>query len=1849
MTGNTARLLNNHLGHEQDIGSANEYSKSLSYAVSDSAYHLLLDRTDSNKVDIWTFDEVNMKFIFLYHLDGANVRHFTLGYEHYILTTSPTVSRIYKWNEYEYILFQILDIEHVQHWEPILIPSSQDITLLFATTNYTSDPFALYCYSVADDKFLNNNIIGFPTCTLLSYYSYSFNIGTDVYIMILCDPYSIIQVLNYNLTEVVNSVVDQNEELIEEVEIMETLIERLHSAISNVSDTFYDKLTTNTNQFVDGTKYFENKVTTDDLIHVDSIFVSGSAIVPMENITETIDRLMNDHDEQVKSLMKIQDKIKDYLTLDTNQTVQVRINFENLISNAGAIVTNLNTTVVNYVDIEYLYQHALQHDIPDQVIEGTLYVDNVVFLADLEIVSDYFNSINISHDIFNVNSEQEIHSIFTLVGHVGINGNISGDTLLVNDIAISEVIVPLNGEHVHINGNITMLDNVIIHGNLEVDNFNRFNVTNYKHVLTKNKQQIVSGSITFSSTLKFDQDVEIGYVVNGMDLSELYRDVLKVFESNIITGNVTFLQNLDVFDDVIVYALTDGIDISDTLLTVSGDHEFVDSITIVGNFTMDCDVDIFGLLNGIDLSEDVVLLSGSQNITGNNVFMGEVISYDYIYATGNIDDVYMPDYYSRAMTIFSNQTLTGNYTFTEYVTLYTSYVDGYVNNVDILDLYLYSIFRNSSITQTIYGHVTFSQNVTMSTDGLLSIDSRINGFKVDEDILDVYSDQIITELKVLPGFYVASDMIVEQNVDTVYLEILARDVVTKYGNQTISGNKQFLGDMYFQYGNLYVAGYIDDVDLDKVLNINNPQVVTGLKTFHKLTIRHLEVLSNLNILNHLNYVFIDVLNNTRFTLNTDQTITGEIKFVDNVVIVENLDTFNCINLIEDIEVFAENVFSKTKSQIITGVKTIITHTKFDSDIFIADNATIDGIFMDNLKYDIWFLNETTVIDGVKNFTTVINVNGNITVYGEIQETNLTELFNDIVTDDQGPITIYGFKIYDCCVNFTKNVLSDNVSNIDISESFLLSHGAQNITGVFTFGNVTVLTNLDVYGLINDLDLQELSKSVLTTNTEQYIEGNVVILNHLHVSNDMIVNGSIHGVDWNEFLAGAVFKDEDIHFTGTTTLLGYTLSQNDFVFCPSKLNGIEHLEIFEQDIVRHNLIYIELTIKVHFLGEITVLGDMTLYGNLTTSTDLIYGLDIDEYLDRTLMSRGNQNITGFITFETIILKGNLIIDGEINNFDLMDLILLDTEDVIYGLKTFSNDVLFTSDIEVEGLFNSVNITNIVADTFYATSDQQLLLDKSFQNSVTITGSLDLVTTLNGIDIGTEVVKLDVLNQPIFGFKNFTGAMGIDGNIQLDGFLVDVNFTDLINHVITIHGSHSLDNAYFTGEVVFTRDTYIGGYIDDVDIDYLEAVFFKFFTRIQSDIDTLNVIASHQCQQIEELQDVYSYVVADLDHVETLQSWDILIRSFETFTTDSGEFYLLILVHSDRGEFCTNSYLYLWNVTALSFDLYDAFVTSGAVSADVLKTDDDSVIIAIASIAPDTCAQSTDFLMEFSGGLLSPSSTSITPPSLTNDVDLKKTDDGLLILFTGTDMETSTLIEAIPDVGMVPITVQEFPDVIAMSCSFLDVGNRTFVLFAERDFSTSRIYSAYLDNTIHLDSDPFTLFQEIATSNPLDITTFEHLGMIGFAMGNYGVLTADGNVDYDIYISVYSWSDNLNEFELLDSVPFSHTSDVDIFSIGPALYMLAVSQYSYVTIFKYKGTSAFQPVLQLDITGVVSCHSTKSPDGTMMLAFASEEPQHGSSVSYLMEAIFNGQVIIPIDGLCDAVLPSYHSDRSHVIHP
>ena len=346
--------------------------------------------------------------------------------------------------------------------------------------------------------------------------------------------------------------------------------------------------------------------------------------------------------------------------------------------------------------------------------------------------------------------------------------------------------------------------------------------------MTIEGNQLVTGEKIFDSDIHVYGDIimQDGKTVDGVDLSELRKDVAYHNVSYVITGNKHF-RNLTV-GNLTIFCKNNCSD-SRCVNKSSSNCSFpaMENITSVCERKTNCQL--------VQLLEDLNLktwkrtkpanVSGTKTFVSPNVYVNPSLTVD-----GFINNIKMPQDLALRR---GNQTIHGDKTFKNKVMIEGDIqAYGLVNNVNVSDMYLRAMTLDS--TQNITGLKTFLNDVHVRKD--LNLTGSIDGLDISSHAVTLKDDQIISGEKTFDNsvsvekLYVES-MEVEGLVDGVNVTDLDDKILRVSGNQTISGNVTFDSDLLVD-GNLTINEDLNGIkisDLKNLMTVDGDQIITGRK------------------------------------------------------------------------------------------------------------------------------------------------------------------------------------------------------------------------------------------------------------------------------------------------------------------------------------------------------------------------------------------------------------------------------------------------------------------------------------------------------------------------------------------------------------------------------------------------------------------------------------------------------------------------------------------------------------------------------------------------------------------------------------------------------------------------------------------------------------------------------------------------------------------------------------------------------------------------------------------------------------------------------------------------------------
>ena len=366
-----------------------------------------------------------------------------------------------------------------------------------------------------------------------------------------------------------------------------------------------------------------------------------------------------------------------------------------------------------------------------------------------------------------------------------------------------------------------------------------------------------------------------------------------------------------------------------------------------------------------------------------------------------------------------------------------------------------------------------------------------------------------------------------------------------------------------------------------------------------------------------------------------------------------------------------------------------------------------------------------------------------------------------------------------------------INGLKVLDEILTSSTDQTITGSYDFQGYVDFSSLDVRGKLNGYNLDELLGSVLQFDGDLETVSCRLRFNHVKVSEQIFVNGSINGFPTKLMVLDGV----DQTFTAPQTLVSpdfasLTIKGHLNLTDPrSRINGID-LDLFDR---RRVTVFTDQWIKADWRLE-SIEADSLSFRTLN-------GLTLDEWNSSFIYGHSPQNQTieakGF-NLGLLEVQGNIVTNSHgINDHDLRALSQV-AGDIRKNL-TFNTDVTFehleSKQVDVAGNVNHHSIQHLEKDVVYRNRTQLITGVKTFRK-LTVNGNVDgdLINGRRLIDSFLHVSADQKIEAPI----RFTDQVTA-GDLQLVGDAATLN--GVPNRLL--FSDHSLDYNIHKGDVVIEQ--------------------------------------------------------------------------------------------------------------------------------------------------------------------------------------------------------------------------------------------------------------------------------------------------------------------------------------------------------------------------------------------------------------------------------------------------------------
>ena len=392
-------------------------------------------------------------------------------------------------------------------------------------------------------------------------------------------------------------------------------------------------------------------------------------------------------------------------------------------------------------------------------------------------------------------------------------------------------------------------------------------------------------------------------------------------------------------------------------------------------------------------------------------------------------------------------------------------------------------------------------------------------------------------------------------------------------------------------------------------------------------------------------------------------------------------------------------------------------------------------------------------------------------------------------------------------------LIDTVNITELSQNRVTIYGNQTIKGKISFISDLVMEGtLEVDGLVNNINISKLAKEALYKSGNQTVSGQFHF-NDVDIVGNVELDGYFNGIDLSDDIVtlsgkqemkGKVFKD-DIRIRGNLLVKGLVDNVN--------------LTRFNADCVRLNGLQI-IDAKKIFIDNFSIIGNMTIDG-------FVDGVDVSDLSSSILDRNKNQLINGKYTFQSdVTFQNPSTIQGYLNDVNISEfsrnVVTLSTDQSIEGEKAFSivtiNDDLVLDNLKVSGKVNGKNLSELNEMIVRVSGTQKIYGIKNFASNVTFAKDLAVRGLVNRLRIPQDIVLLSS-NQTITGVKVFKEDMLIRGNLNVnEGAKVDgVDVSLLARNAVYLNTTQTiLGRVEFKSILKLYDGMTVVGLINDVNL-------------------------------------------------------------------------------------------------------------------------------------------------------------------------------------------------------------------------------------------------------------------------------------------------------------------------------------------------------------------------------------------------------------------------------------------------
>ncbi|GLV35615.1 Anaphase Promoting Complex subunit 10, partial [Carabus blaptoides fortunei] len=1091
------------------------------------------------------------------------------------------------------------------------------------------------------------------------------------------------------------------------------------------------------------------------------------------------------------------------------------------------------------------------------------FFNDIIFLDDSFLINDNFEFEDVIFDGLIkpkfLNSMPGDEFIFTSTNvtteiDLIVEGTVTVEELyvegVVDDVRISEETVLLIEGDQTLEGSISLLEISAEH--LEVEMLNYINITSFEE---RHRFKMLQNNITSLIV----QNITLGFV-NALDMKSLDTLVLRTRGDQEILGNYKF--DTLIVEDFDIDGLLSGIKVPDNLTFISNATNLIEQDLI---FTEDLYAETLHVIQRLN---QIPVYNGKIDILLNDYPEMQYISGQKTFESLNIlgpiqlrGRIHSEGLDRMSPIITNNLTLVGDYTV--------------LGGAVIEKLFKFGDITESSGTYSMSRLEEFGLKLT-DTEVPLRMDLKqelnieeievdsINGVNIESWIILDGEPKIITGRKIFKDDVYLNGEACILSINGNSLDDLYENTLHIAGDQYITGKHRYSNVTLIRA--VSNNTFVNNKPWDTVMTINENQYINGTTTIRKsvnmssLKTNSIDVKGKILGIN-----FEEMISDTVFT-DTETEITGHKHFEDDLIFNKlNANTINDVNiekLLLDVEKWSGDVHIDETLQIKAPIK-------------------IDKIFfheLNGLKSEdfgkVWLLKEGNQTINHDQYFTTVNCNKNVnTASKTISNVDLQEILDVAVRTDED-YKLNSAHFLNGIESKTTVLVSGKVKNINITDAVLIwDVGSQTINAKKNMlNNITVYGYLHVNGLLSGINLTKLEQFINPSSNEienLFVHGNITFLgdtnlNYLneHALKDILENAwfTDRKTDFKGYVSfeNVIFEDEVIadgyvddvnldwlaknYFSKTKNqsisakldftdgvIFGKDITAEKGIISGS-VSGIK-IEDFNASVLQNGDQIFNFDIEfddIEVKGEIEnglinglnlstdvmrsdvfkniVTGKKIIENMKTTSIALpkgrnIQNVNLDHWFQNAVLKNGTFTIVGLKTFtKNVKFEQNVELDGLLNSnlFTEEYIMTTNTKQNIYSKKTFGVP-LYMENIKVKGKLNDIDIDNLIQNRVDKTKNADIYAPKNFYNTINAS-NVNIEQLYQGIDVSkllhniASLDKIENYEQEYGHLLNFSEKL-LTGLKHQASFLkayqvIQTIITDDINYVIPVEKERNI---------------------------------------------------------------------------------------------------------------------------------------------------------------------------------------------------------------------------------------------------------------------------------------------------------------------------------------------------------------------------------------------------------------------------------------------------------------------------